>query len=59
MPQLLHIITRPDDSLAQEIISRQKQDTGNQVEVVDLTAGEPDYRELARKIFAADSVEVW
>ena len=59
MPRLLHIITKPDDSLAQEIISRQRQDAQNQVEVVDVTASEQDYRELARKVFAADSVEVW
>ncbi|MBA4149292.1 MAG: hypothetical protein H0X66_14350 [Verrucomicrobia bacterium] len=59
MPQLLHILTKPEDALAQEIISKQRQDTNNQVEIVDVTKGEPDYKDLAQKIFAADSVQVW
>ena len=59
MPRVLHILTRPDDALARELIARQKSVAENEVEVVDLTVGEPDYKELAGKIFAADSVESW
>jgi hypothetical protein len=59
MPRVLHILTRPDDALAREVIARQKSVAGNEVEVVDLTVAEPDYKELAEKIFAADSVESW
>jgi len=59
MAHILHIVTRPGDPLAQEIIARQKTNSANQVEVVDLTMAKPDYRELLEKIFAADSVETW
>ena len=59
MPAILHILTRPADSLAQEIIARQIQATGALVEVIDLTQPEPDYTALLEKIFAADSVAVW
>jgi hypothetical protein len=59
MALILHIVTRPNDSLAQEIVARQKTNGANQVEVVDLTAEKADYRELLEKIFAADSVETW
>lgn len=59
MPAILHILTEPEDSLAQEIISRQRDQTDTLVEVVDLTQGHPDYALLLEKIFAADSVQVW
>lgn len=60
MPQLLHIITKPEDPLAEEVISKQRLDAANQVEIVDVTkGGQPDYKELVQKIFAADSVQVW
>jgi hypothetical protein len=59
MPRILHILTRPDDALARELIARQKIVAGNEVEVVDLTVADPDYQELLEKIFAADSVESW
>ncbi len=56
---LLHVLTRADAELAQKIIAAQKLKIENQVEVVDLTQAEPDYRELLEKIFKADSVQVW
>ena len=59
MPALLHILTKPDDTLAAQTIAQQKSDSQNQLEVVDLSKGEPDYKALLEKIFAADSVQVW
>ena len=59
MTRLLHIVTHADDTLSREVIARQQQAGENQVEVVDLTSGKPDYNALVEKIFAADSVAVW
>lgn len=59
MRKLLHIVTNPSDSLAKEVIALQRNNTGNDVEIIDLTISEPDYKALLEKIFAADSVEVW
>lgn len=59
MTTLLHLITRPDDALAREIIEKQQKLGSLQVECVDLSAGAVDYRELVQRIFAADSVQVW
>ena len=56
---VLHILTQPDDALAREIISRQREQRGQEVNVVDLTAAVPDYARLLQEIFAADSVAVW
>ena len=59
MPMLLHILTEPTDALAAKIIAKQSGKQENKIEVVDLTQGEPDYKKLLEKIFAADSVQVW
>ena len=59
MRVVLHILTQPDDTLAQEIIARQREHSDQEVNVVDLTAAEPDYARLIQEIFAADSVAVW
>ncbi|MDQ6631247.1 MAG: hypothetical protein M3Y82_05765 [Verrucomicrobiota bacterium] len=59
MRTLLHILTKPNDSLAAKIIAQQKSKLENRIEVEDLTVGPPDYKKLLEKIFAADSVEVW
>jgi hypothetical protein len=59
MPRLLHILTRPDDSLARELIAFQQSAADNDVQVVDLTQPDPDYKALLEKIFATDSVESW
>lgn len=59
MPVALHILTRPADALAEDIIARQRTQAEQTVEVVDLTAGAPDYGDLLERIFAADSVAVW
>jgi hypothetical protein len=59
MRHILHILTRPDDALAREVMARQQNAAGNIVEPVDLTQTEPDYKALLEKIFQADSVESW
>lgn len=59
MAKILHLLTRPDDDLAKTIGRIQQGDPSNEVEVVDLSAGEPDYAGLVEKVFAADSIETW
>ncbi len=59
MPRVLHILTRPDDALAREIITQQRKKQQEGIEIVDLTKPQPDYGQLLEKIFAADSVESW
>jgi hypothetical protein len=59
MPLLLHILTRPGDSFAREIIACQEGDKEHRTVVADLTKPEPDYKELLENIFAADSVQIW
>jgi hypothetical protein len=59
MRRVLHILTRPGDTLGPEIIARQKNGLEIQVEVVDLRTAQPDYKELLEKIFDADSIETW
>jgi len=59
MTTALHILTKPDDTLAEHIIARQRSQTGLTVDVVDLTVDSPDYADLLQRIFAADSVAVW
>jgi|HubBroStandDraft_1064217.scaffolds.fasta_scaffold279224_3 hypothetical protein len=59
MRRVLHILTKPDDALAGELMARQKNAPGTKVEVVDLNLAQPDYNALLEKIFAADSVESW
>jgi hypothetical protein len=59
MRRILHILTRRDNSLAQELIRHQRARTGDQVEVVELIQAEPDYGSLLDKVFESDSVHVW
>jgi hypothetical protein len=56
---VLHILTRPDDKLAWEIITRQQRGRANKIEVDDLTRAHPNYKDLLENIFAADSVQTW
>jgi hypothetical protein len=58
---LLHILTKENDTLAREVITRQQETLppNRRMEVVDLTHPNPDYRALLEKIFAAESVQVW
>ena len=59
MPILLHILTEPSDALVTELIAKQQAKPENQIDVVDLTKPDADYKKLLEKIFAADSVQVW
>ena len=59
MPALLHLVTRPQDRLAAEVIDRQRQDPGHEIRVIDLTAQDVDYGRLVEEIFSADAVQVW
>ena len=59
MKRALHILTRDNDPLASEVISRQREIPGTHVEVVDLTQAGLDYAALLELIFTADSVAVW
>ncbi len=58
MKTILHILTKPEDALARDLIARQAALPDTRVETADLTRGEPDYGALVEKIFAADSVQV-
>ncbi len=55
----LHILTRPADDLVTALIEAQRAVPENVVEVVDLTAPDPDYAALVEKVFAAGSVATW
>lgn len=59
MLTLLHILTESNAALAKEIIAKQTANPENEIEIVDLTQAEADYKKLLEKIFAADSVQVW
>ncbi len=59
MREILHILTSKADGTATEIIRAQSQMPESHVEVADLNAGESDYDELVKKIFRAESVQVW
>jgi hypothetical protein len=59
MRRVLHILTRENEMLALKVIDGHREQPDWQVEVVDLTKTEPDYRDLLEKVFAADSVQVW
>jgi hypothetical protein len=59
MRTILHILTRPDDALAREIIAQQQTGGENRLVVEDLTKLQPDYKRLLENIFAAESVQVW
>jgi hypothetical protein len=59
MATALHILTKPDDAFARDIIAREPTLAGPTVDVVDLTGDSPDYADLLQRIFAADSVAVW
>jgi len=58
MRTVLHILTRPEDELTQQLIASQRALPETQVEVVRLDPATPDYDALLEKVFTADSVEV-
>ena len=60
MRRVLHILTRPEDSLARMVIDGQSDIDLEVVEVPLYDAGpETDYGVLLEEIFKADSVQVW
>jgi hypothetical protein len=59
MRTILHILTRPKDELATELIERQCALPETLVEVISLFDQPPNYDALVEKIFSADSIEVY
>lgn len=59
MRTVLHIITRQQDPLAEQIIEKQRGLAETQINVTKLPETGADYEALLDQIFAADSVEVW
>ena len=59
MRSILHLRTKQDDALADEVIQRQQGLAETSVKVIELAADGTDYDMVVREIFAADSVEVW
>ena len=58
MRTVLHILTRPEDELTQQLIARQRAWPETQVEVMRLDSATPDYDAVLEKVFTADSIEV-
>ncbi len=59
MRRVLHIIVNQEAGYARALAEQQQRLEKHEVEIVDLTRTEPDYRVLLDQIFAADSVAVW
>lgn len=59
MGQILHIVTKADDSTREKILSSQSELPGTDISIFKLTESNPDYAKLVEMIFAADSVAVW
>lgn len=60
MAQRLHLITRTEDVMAQDVARQHVQAEGeSQVRVIDLTRAPVDYADLVDAIFSADSIQVW
>ncbi len=61
MKTILHVLTRPEDPLADAVIAAQSSLPDTRLESVRLTdtSSPAQYRELLAKVFAADSVQVW
>jgi hypothetical protein len=53
MKAVLQLLTGADVKLAKELSEKME------IEVVDLTRKDVDYRDVLEKIFAADSIQVW
>jgi hypothetical protein len=59
MTRVLHILNQPPDDFVRDLIARQQSLPDTQVRVIDLTSTTPDYPELVRAVFEADSVASW
>jgi hypothetical protein len=59
MRTILHIITKPDDAFALTVIENEKSKVDAKMETFDLVETSTNYDELVKRIFAADSIQVW
>lgn len=59
MTSILHILTKPGDVFAAELVATQTALPDCKITLADLTKPDPNYTELLEQIFAADSVAVW
>lgn len=59
MRKVLHLLTRVEDEWPGKLIEREKALPQTEHEIVDLRKDKPDYVAVVRKIFEADSVQVW
>lgn len=57
--RILHLLTRPEDPLAREVIHHQQSNPELTLQIIDLTAADPDYSALVTAVFDSDSVQVW
>ena len=55
MARILHLMIRQDDFAAKVAADQKSQ--GHEVTIVDLTLPNPNYEDVVKHIFAADSVE--
>jgi len=60
MRRILHILTRPDDRLAEKLIELQA-NAGHETRVIDLSIAGPDtdYTVVLEEIFQSDSIQTW
>lgn len=60
MRRILHVMMQTEPpAVARVIQDWQRRQPGLEVQVVDLTAEEPDYAALLEAVFAADVIETW
>lgn len=59
MRMVLHLLTRPDDEWPARLIELEKAVPETRHEILDLRQVHADYTAAVRKIFEADSVQVW
>lgn len=58
MAAILHLLTKKNDALAAEVIEQQRMD-GHTLQILDLTVEAPDYDDVVKHIFKAESVQTW
>jgi hypothetical protein len=61
MKTILHIQTRPNDELADQLATAEAALPATTVETIRLTdaSTDADYQALVEKVFLAESVQVW
>ena len=58
MRRVLHIICDAEQTLPEELLTRQRAQADLDVHVFRFDEAEPNYRKLLQEIFEADSIEV-